>query len=31
VAFIDFGIVGSIPPATASAMLDFVRCDAAQG
>merc|ERR1719261_2407408 len=30
VAFIDFGIVGAIPPATASAMLDFVRCYATQ-
>jgi aarF domain-containing kinase len=30
VAFIDFGIVGSIPPATASAMLDFVKCYASQ-
>ena len=30
VAFIDFGIVGSIPPQTASAMLDFVKCYAVQ-
>jgi len=30
VAFIDFGIVGSIPPTTASAMVDFVKCYAAQ-
>ena len=30
VAFIDFGIVGAIPPATAAAMLDFVKSYAAQ-
>jgi len=30
VAFIDFGIVGAIPPQTASAMVDFIKSYAAQ-